>query len=246
MVRRYREPVPDDAPTELTESLPPVADWRPHTSDALTESWLVGEVRIVVAGPLGPSTAPDRATASSVDDAGRLWFVEPRPVGEPADQPDLHPRPDALAHHVGVTLRRWHDETEPPVGHDALARLRSHLATRVGEIDATALPEPYRRHEAARLVALVDEGLDERLADRPIVAVHGSPTLARFVADPGGSTSLVDGPIGVGNAHLDLAVAHRSVHAVLGPGAVFEFYAGYGGDPDLVLLDRFILASLLS
>ena len=78
VVRRYREPVPDDAPTELTESLPPVADWRPHTSDALTESWLVGEVRIVVAGPLGPSTAPDRATASSVDDAGRLWF-EPVP-----------------------------------------------------------------------------------------------------------------------------------------------------------------------
>ena len=77
------------------------------------------------------------------------------------------------------------------------------------------------------------------------MAVHGRPTLDRFFIDPSGATTLVDGPLGRGDAHLDLAVTHRQVHDVLGPGAVFEFYDGYGTEPDLVLLDRFTLAGLL-
>ncbi len=244
-VRRYRDAVPVDVPAELIEPLPPQEAWQPHTSDALSTSWFAGDARVVRLGPLD-TAGPPRATRSATDAAGRVWFVEPRPSGERADRPDLHPRPDALAHHVGVTLRRWHDETDPSLECDALAGLRGHLAARVDEIDVAILPEPYDRHDAARLVDLVDEGLDERLVGRQLVPVHGAPTLARFLAGPGGSTVLVDGPIGLGDPHLDLAVAHRSVHTVLGPGAVFEFYDGYGMDPDLVLLDRFTLAALLA
>lgn len=224
---------PVDPPASITDGLPPIETWIPQLDDDLGRSWTAGDHRVVDAGPL--SATPG-------------WSVDDAPAGARADRPDLHPRPDALVHHLGVCLRRFHDAPldaapDRPALELVRTRLRDRLAA--GAIEASSLPEPYRRHPAERLVELVDVGLDERLADRPMVPVHGGPVLGRFLVTPAGATTLVDGPIGVGDAHLDLAICHRQVHEVMGPGAVFEFYDGYGIDADLVLLDRFTLAALL-
>jgi aminoglycoside phosphotransferase len=51
------------------------------------------------------------------------------------------------------------------------------------------------------------------------------------------------GSLIVADRHLDLAIAHLSVGAVLGQEAVFGFYDAYGRDPDLIRLDRAVLVA---
>jgi aminoglycoside phosphotransferase len=111
------------------------------------------------------------------------------------------------------------------------------------------LPHPYQRYSVDELIKLVGEGANvatDRAEDEP-VPVHGDPRLAHLVVDDGDGFRVVDGlaGAGLGDRHLDLAIAQQSVHHHLGAEAVMAFYHGYGRDPDLVLLDHYILMSLL-
>ncbi len=167
-------------------------------------------------------------------------------------------RPGELAEAMGDALARLHagDRDRAPglesgaasLGSDRLLALVADRAAE-GLLRPELLPHPYQRYSVDELTKLVGDGakvVSDRAEAEP-VPVHGDPRLEHLVVDDG------DGPrvagdlagAGLGDRHLDLAIAHQSVHRHLGAEAVMAFYQGYGRDPDLVLLDHYILMSLL-
>ena len=165
------------------------------------------------------------------------------------DPPDRHAEPGRLAEAMGEGLRRLHVRPvpEPRPGGAGWPGLFAACRHRVesGVVEAAVLPPPYDRHRPDRLLALVADG---RPAAEDEVWCHGRPTArsvwvldGRFAGfsppRPGEST--------IADRHLDLAVAHLSVHEVLGPEAVFAFYDAYGRDADLVRLDHYLLIAHL-
>jgi aminoglycoside phosphotransferase len=113
-----------------------------------------------------------------------------------------------------------------------------------GLVDPAALPRPYDRYRPQRLLELLIEGGSVEAG--PPVLCHGRPDLDRCLVD----RSHFSGFDGlewavVADRHLDLAVAHLGVAAILGAEAVPSLYDGYGADPDLILLDHHILAAHL-
>lgn len=176
------------------------------------------------------------------------WLVTVRPPGLPADQPDRHGEPEALAGLVGEGLAALH---RLPVsvlgptgarGDELVDRCRRAVVDRL--VDASALPPPYDRYEPARLLELLVAG--RQPVDETPVVCHGWPGLDRCLVD-GPRFAGFDGfeSALVADRHLDLAVAHLAVASVLGAEAVFALYEGYGADPDLVRLDHHVLAAHL-
>ena len=200
-------------------------------------------------------------------------LISRSPDALPADRPELHPEPGALATAAGQGLRALHDVDISSVDGwvdraDTIeSRCRSMVAS--GRLDPATLPEPYCRYTLAKLLDLAfpaeeahggsggaspdETALAERGDD--LVVALGSPTLARFrVAGDrfdgfdrlavSASRGGSDGVL-LADRHHDLAVAHLDVAAVLGAEAVFALYNGYGIDPSLVALDRAIIAAHL-
>lgn len=191
------------------------------------------------------------AVPTIVGEAGR-WLVTARPDGHPADRPELHADPDELVTAVGAGLKALHDlplsalraddGARPPEGWPAVAE-RCRAAVADGLVDSAALPGPYDRYRPDELLAMLIGG---RPSAEDLVCCHGSPSAGmllvaggRFVGFDGIESALV------ADRHLDLAVAHQSVQHHLGPEAVFRLYDAYGGDPDVIRLDHYVLASHL-
>ncbi len=188
------------------------------------------------------------------------WLVIGSPPGEPGHRPDLHADPDDLVGALGEGLRQLHDLTPPdlvvtnpvPSGPDGYARPdvivdRCTAAVEAGLVETAALPSPYDRYSPQELLALFVEGRPDPIdADEPPVWCHGSVGAERFVVEGGSFTGFdrMENPV-LADRHLDLATMHRSVQDHFGPEAVFRFYEAYGRDPNLVLLDHYILASHL-
>lgn len=114
---------------------------------------------------------------------------------------------------------------------------------RAGLIVPADFPEPYGRYESERLIDIWRNGRPEI---EELVVCHGRPVLGSFHVDHGEVVAMGDlGGMRHADRHLDLAIVHQSLHSVLGPDAVFMFYDAYGLDPNLVLLDHYILGALL-
>ncbi|MDH3683382.1 MAG: hypothetical protein OEV40_25970, partial [Acidimicrobiia bacterium] len=119
-------------------------------------------------------------------------------------------------------------------------------AVAAGRVDAAALPSPYDRYDPGRLVTVIHETRPSSEPSDDLVVCHGTPVVPNLFLDSGrfaGWTGLAR--LGVADRHADLAVAHRSIHALFGPDAVFGFYEGYGAEPDLVALDHYILIDVV-
>lgn len=172
-------------------------------------------------------------------------------------------RPAEVAEALGAALARLHagdgatfrDRTTVGTGEQPVAlgpdQLLAAVADRAadGRLEPEWLPHPYRRYTVDELIRLASEGASTLLdrGEAEPVPVHGDPRLENLVVDDGDGARL-DSEIagtGFGDRHLDIAIAHQSVHRHLGTEAVMAFYQGYGRDPDLVLLDHYILISLL-
>ena len=232
--------------------------------------WRIGQHTVSNLGPDGIGAVPElgrflgrlaevvpfgvpRVVAAASD-----WLVTERPPGQPADRPELHPEPGALAGRIGAGLASLH--ALPPVldrlgqdpeddGWGAIVD-RCRRAVEAGAVDPGQLPAPYDRYPPERLLELLIEA-GERGGDRPDgsdgrdtgVLCHGSATAGHFLIE-GDRLVGIDGfdVAVVADRHLDLAAAHLSVARVLGAEAVFALYEGYGVDPDLARLDRAILA----
>lgn len=115
-----------------------------------------------------------------------------------------------------------------------------------GRLDTTNLPEPYRRYPAAELVEMWRRWPAPVTPAAPAVCSVGRLTVDRMLLSEGEVVGIGGGEFGlVADRHLDLAVLHNSLHLSLGAEAVFGFYEAYGMDPDLVLLDRYVLCAHL-
>ncbi len=165
--------------------------------------------------------------------------------GHPADRPDLHGDLPGLPAALGRMFATIHGLAVP--SHLEPARLDRLVEERFdrGTIRPGEFPDPYSRYDASQLVQIWHDGA-ERCADRTVpVCLVGAATIDRLLMD-GGEVAAVRGEFGlVGDRHLDLAVIQNSIHNTLGPEAVFGFYEAYGSDPNIVLLDHFVLTGLL-
>jgi aminoglycoside phosphotransferase len=208
-------------------------------------------------------TAMDRAVpfvVAPVVGSFENWLVVGRPHGQPADRPDLHADPDDLVVAIGRGLRALHDSEPPPpllrlaeqapgagpVADTVLARCSA--AVEAGAVATDALPAPYNRYSPEQLLAMFADG-ETQAADTTAVGpdepvwCHGSAQVERFVIDGGRFAGFdhMEWPL-VADRHFDLASLQCSVQLHFGPEAVFRLYEAYGRDPNLLQLDRHILA----
>lgn len=181
-----------------------------------------------------------------VDDDGGL--VIEAPTGHRADQPEHQLRPDEVPHLIGRALRRLHDlpahdcpRERPWAGEVAAV---AGAAAR-GHLDRQRLVAPYDRYPPEELVALLQASPGAGDGAAPVVC-HGDPVVTNWWFEAGELVATT-GVAGLARAdrHLDLAVVYRSLHQHFGPESVYGFLDGYGLDPDLVLLDRYVLLAVL-
>ncbi len=196
--------------------------------------------------------------APIVADSGS-WLVTGRPTGVPADRPDHHADPDDLVVALGAGLRALHEipaeQFAEVLGGEVLGGERARgwpavadrcrQAVEEGRVDQARLPHPYDRYSPDRLLALWLDGgpsAERRSAEGPVLC-HGTPGAERFIIDGGRFSGFdrMEAPL-IADRHLDLAIAHQSVQHHFGPEGVFRLYDAYGRDPDVVLLDHYILA----
>ncbi len=208
-----------------------------------------------VLGRLDTDTELDRSPAS--------WLVVDGAVGQPGDRPEHHADPDDLVVAIGAGMRAMHDLPLAALdgvgsadqGSDRWSAVIDQCRSSIeaGRVDPLDLPPPYDRYTPARLLELVEEsaaaatGPGSRSGgSTPPVCCHGFAAAARFTVDRGRFVGFdrIEGPL-VADPHFDLAVVQQSVHHSFGPEAVFRLYEAYGSDPDLVLLDRYVLVSHL-
>lgn len=171
--------------------------------------------------------------------------------GVPANSVENLGNPEGMISLIGRSLRELHDTPidgdTATLLDDGWAWLDAEIAARLeaGAIVPDELPDPYRRYDAERLVALWAEGRPDPSED-DIVVCHGRPTLDRFVVHRGDLVGLVGtDSMCLGDRHLDLAIVHQSLQATIGGEAAFIFYDAYGIAPNVVRLDHYIFADLL-
>lgn len=198
--------------------------------------------------------AAPRLVERAEDEPGGAWVVTPT-TGETALRPERQPRPDDVPAAIGAALRSFH-ELDPAIPFESgwqhhVDRLAAAVAA--GSVDPSRLPSPYDRYDPARLVELIVETRPpgdhptggSGSADR--VVVHGAATVANVRLDGGAVTALTGAHrAGLGDRHLDLACAHRSIVEAFGPDALPGFYEGYGDTPDMVHLDHYVLVDVVT
>lgn len=223
--------------------------------------WAVGDrhVKWLPSDPEAPAAADEAARLAwlqgrfpapapllAVDDEAGSWLVTTAVGGTAAHLGERHPNLEVLVVAVASGLRRLHALPVAQCPFDSgWERLEGEVSAKLqaGGVDPAALGPPFDRYEADRLVELWRSG---RPARDDLVVVHGDASLPNLVVEGGEVVSLVDvGRLGVGDRHLDLAVAHHSIYRDLGPQAVFWFYDAYGMDPDLAGLEHYRLGALL-
>ncbi len=186
----------------------------------------------------------DRSVATAIlETLGGTAGAENR--GVPANRPDLHGDLPGLPAALGRGLARIHATPLPSVANltDFGAEIEQRLDA--GQIDTATLPEPYDRYEASRLVSIWKSTSAPASYEHQPVPLIGGPTVERLLLTDG-EVSGVSGSFGlIGDRHADLAALQHSIHHSLGPEAVFGFYEAYGRDPNIVVLDQFVLAGLL-
>lgn len=166
--------------------------------------------------------------------------------GHPADRPDLHGDLPRLGLIIGQALARVHSlnpEAAPlNRGWETIAAaIEERLEA--GLIDSSQLGEAYGRYGPQDLVAIWRES---RPATEDLVVCAGRPLMSQLLIADSELAGLMSGEFAIiADRHLDLAVAHQSVHVELGSEAVYSFYEGYGQDANMVSLDHYVLASRL-
>ncbi len=166
--------------------------------------------------------------------------------GHRADRPDLHGDLPGVPAALGRGLARIHRVvlSDPVAPVDVSALVEDLLLA--GRLDTLSLPEPYRRYRAAELVEMWRRWPEPVTPTAPAVCSVGRLTVDRMLLADGEVVGIGGGEYGlIADRHLDLAVIHHSIHLSLGAEAVFGFYEAYGMDPDLVLLDRYVLCAHL-
>jgi kanamycin kinase/aminoglycoside 3'-phosphotransferase-2 len=164
--------------------------------------------------------------------------------GEPADRVDLLGEIEGIIVAFGRALAAMHaaprDDAPLPVGWEAI---RSTIESNLGTIDPAQLPKAYARYTPDQLF---DIWQANRPATEDLVVCHGAPLLENVLLHSGTTSGYRDlHRMRIADRHLDLAVAHHSVHARFGGDASFIFYDAYGTDPDLLRLDHYTLAGVL-
>ncbi len=186
--------------------------------------------------------------------------------GEPGDSIEYRVDAERTVGLLATTLRRLHDLDVSGLDGPAAASAASgsgprrrrpeDLVRRVeAALDAGQLGDDSGRSAAyahmpvERLVRILAEGAAtaEARATAP-VAVHGAPTLSRLWCRSGAAVGFVRwDDLAIGDRHLDLAVAIRSIASDLAPVLVPVFVERYGLEhPDPILLDWYSLAAELS
>ncbi len=167
-----------------------------------------------------------------------------------ADRFELHGEPNRLAAAAGEGLAQLHRlPIEPRLADQAgdgfetaLELIEQRLASRL--IDPEALPDPYCRYEATRLVELARSAPQ----GRPDIGwCHRCPTLDQFMVANSAFVGFV-GPsrAGVGDRHLDVAILQLDIARLIGAQGVITFHEAYGMGVDIVQLDRCLLLAHLS
>ncbi len=134
--------------------------------------------------------------------------------------------------HATALLHAMEPGSVPPgssVEEQVKAALRE--GTEVGE-----LPEPYARYSASELSSRL-QSVDARSNGE--VPIHGDLKVADFSIDSRGRVRAINTQkaLHLGDPIWDLASLQLDLAQTYGAGAVFEFFAGYGSEPDLLKLD---------
>ena len=261
-------PTGDAAPTAGRDATPNRAATIHGAANATPEPTMTVDRLAAMVGRLGdvaPFQVGPVLGRVDGDHDGRpaSWLAVDGPVGGPGDRPENHPDPDDLVAAIGTGMRAMHELAPATLDDDANPGGRSdpwaaivdlcRSSVEANLVDPVSLPPPYDRYRPERLLELVDEAAstDARSGSRSVgadslVCCHGFATAARFVVDRGRFAGFdrIEAPL-VADRHFDLAVLQQSVHHTFGPEAVFRLYEAYGSDPDLVLLDRYVLVSHL-
>lgn len=175
--------------------------------------------------------------------------------GEPGDSIEYRVDAERTVGLFATTLRRLHDLDVGGLG--AVVRMqrvedlvrRAESALGAGELDDGRRSPAYAHMPVDRLVQILADGAAAAEARAtPAVVVHGRPTLSRLWCRSGTAVGLVDWEdLAIGDRHLDLAVAIRSIASDLAPVLVPVFVERYGLEhPDPILLDWYSLAAELS
>lgn len=175
--------------------------------------------------------------------------------GEPGDSIEYRVDAERTVGLFATTLRRLHDLDVGGLG--AVVRMqrvedvvrRAETALGAGELDDGRRSPAYAHMPVDRLVQILADGAAAAEARAtPVVVVHGRPTLSRLWCRSGTAVGLVDwDDLAIGDRHLDLAVAIRSIASYLAPVLVPVFVERYGLEhPDPILLDWYSLAAELS
>lgn len=253
--------MPGAPPTDVVDLAGPVSSWVAvdATTAGSSQVWLT-ETHAVKSVPSGTASTLDAgatnaawlgahvATAAPLlrsDAEDSAWLVSDRLIGVPAHRPDLHGDVGSLAEVAGNALRELHAlsiDLAPSAieqGWDALdAIAAANVTAGLGEVD-----EPYQRYSGEKLLDLWRQGRPE---SEDLVICHGKAGLTNMIAQQGVFAGWVDlGGVRLADRHLDLALAHESIHRFLGPEAVYVFYDTYGQDPELLRLDHYLLAKQL-
>lgn len=195
----------------------------------------------------GAAPAP-RLLASGRGEAGDEWLVVGLAAAlEPASSGHHGLDTTAVVGHLAGALRHVHrSDTTTLEGTRHLdrspARLYARAAARVAAGEVTrAVDGPFAGRLPEELLAATDAVVRRSSRDGERVVVHGSPTLsALWVAGEAAPALTGWAAGGLGDRHLDLAVAALDVARIFGPALVGPFLEAYGTDAvDPVLLDAF-------
>ncbi|RMH76481.1 MAG: hypothetical protein D6683_09990 [Actinomyces sp.] len=195
----------------------------------------------------GAAPAP-RLLASGRGDAGDEWLVVGlTAAAEPASSGHHGLDTSAVVGQLAGALRHVHrtDTTAVEATRHldrSPARLHARAAAKVAAGEVTrAVDGPFAGRLPEELLAATEAVVRRSSRGGEQVVVHGSPTLSELWLAPEAPPVLTGWAAGgLGDRHLDLAVAALDVAQVFGPALVGPFLEAYGTDAiDTTRLDAF-------
>lgn len=182
---------------------------------------------------------------ASGTDGEQEWLVTTALGGSDATRPEHQMDVERLVRTLGEGLRTFHDgatvgdcpfDATTPV---ALERARARMEA--GRVDETDFEPLYLGMSSRELFQLVVDSVPAGGDD--LVVLHGDYCVPNVILEDGVVSGYVDlGRVGVGDRHLDLGIAARSIANNFGGHGVGPFLDAYGIDqPDLARLDFFVM-----